>query len=289
MLTPAEFWRLLRAAAQGWWNDRCMSMGAAIAYYTLFAFAPLLLAAIAVAGLVFGPEAARGAIVAEIGGLIGVKEAKAIEDLIAGASAVRPGVIGAVVGGVTFLLLVTGVFVELEDSLNLIWRAKPPPWRAGVLGMLRSRLLSLAMVLAIGFLLLVSLVFDAALSAAGAYLGARLEGFMTLIGAVNFLAALAMAVVLFALIFKVLPDTEIAWRDVWVGAAVTGLLSALGKFLIGLYLGRSGVATSYGAAAAVITILLWVYYSSQILLFGAEFTKVYAERRGSRSAGTGGA
>ena len=282
----SETWSLLRIASVGWWNDRAMSLGAAIAFYTVFSLAPMLLAAIAVAGLVFGREAAQGAVVAEIGGLIGTKEATAIEAMIASAGNVGSGIVGTVIGGLTFLLVATGAFVELQDDLNLIWKV-PPPERSGIAVFFRTRLLSLALVIAIGFLLLVSLTVDAGLSAVQTYLASALPGFAILLGFTNFVISLAVATLLFALIFKILPDVELSWHDVWFGALTTAILFALGKFLIGFYLGKSGVASSYGAAASVITILLWVFYSSQILLFGAELTKAYAERRGThRDAGT---
>ena len=278
--TSSEAWILLRIAFWGWWNDRALSLGAAIAYYTVFSLAPMLLAAIAIAGLVFGREAAQGAVVAEIGGLIGVKEAAAIEAMIVSASNVGSGIVGTVVGSVTFLLVATGAFVELQDDLNLIWKVKPRE-QSGFMVFLRTRLLSLGLMVGIGFVLLVSLVIDAGLSALGEYLSPYFSGLAVLAGLVNFLISFAISSLLFALIFKILPDVELTWHDVWFGSATTAALFALGKFLIGYYLGKSGVASAYGAAASIITILLWIFYSSQILLFGAELTKAYAERRGS--------
>lgn len=258
-----------------------MSLGASIAFFTVFSLAPMLLAAIAVAGLVFGREAAQGAIVAELGGLLGDKEASALEALIASASNVGSGIIGTVVGMVTFLLLVTGAIVELQDDLNIIWKAKIPQ-NYGIMSFVRTRLLSMALVLGIGFLLLVSLVIDAGLSALGSYLESSFSGATAILQILNNIVAFSIAVLLFAMIFKLLPSAPITWHDVWTGSLVTGVLFTLGKFLIGYYLGKSNVASSYGAAASIITILLWIYYSSLILLFGAEFTKAYAESRGSR-------
>jgi membrane protein len=278
----SETGRLLRAAFEGWWNDRAMSLGASIAFFTVFSLAPMLLAAIAVAGLAFGREAAQGAIVSELGGLIGTKEASALEAMIASASNVGSGIIGMTIGLTTFLLLVTGAVVELQDNLNIVWKAKPPEG-SGVLNFLRTRMVSLALVLGIGFLLLVSLIIDAGLSAVGAYIEPNFSGATAILRFLNSLVAFAIAVLLFAMIFKLLPNVDITWSDVWTGSLVTGLLFTIGKFLIGYYLGKSNVASSYGAAASIITILLWIYYSSLILLFGAEFTKVYAESRGSRS------
>jgi len=283
----AEFWRLVRAAAQGWWNDRAMSLGASIALFTVFSLAPMLLAAIAVAGLAFGREAAQGAIVAELGGLVGNNEAATIEGMIASASNVRSGLVGTTFGVVTFLVLVTGAVIELQDDLNIIW--KVPPKSYGFTDFIRVRILSLGLVLGFGFLLLVSLIIDAGLTAVGAYLEAGFSGATAILTILNASAALVIAVLLFAMIFKILPDVDLTWHDVWTGALVTGVLFTLGKSLIGWYLGSSNVASSYGAAASLITILLWVYYSSLILLFGAEFTKAYAESRGSHAEPAGGA
>jgi membrane protein len=278
----SETRRLLRTALAGWWNDRAMSLGASIAFFTVFSLAPMLLCAIAVAGLAFGREAAQGAVVAEFGGLLGDKAAAAVEAMIVSAADVGSGVVGTTVGFLTFLLVATGAIVELQDDLNLIWKAKPPE-RYGVGAFVRTRLLSLGLVVGVGFLLLVSLVLDAGLTRLGAYLESGFSGATVMLHVLNSAVAFAVAVMLFAMIFKVLPAVDLTWRDVWMGAVVTGILFTAGKFLIGFYLGKSQVASSYGAAASIITILLWIYYSSLILLFGAEFTKAYAESRGSRS------
>jgi membrane protein len=277
----SETWRLLKVALAGWWNDRAMSLGAAIAFFTVFSLAPILLAAIAVAGLAFGREAAQGAVVAELGGMIGQNEASFLETMIASAGNVGSGILGTTIGVLTFLLLITGAVVELQDDLNIIWKVKPPA-SYGVMDFIRTRLVSFALVLGIGFLLLVSLVVDTGVSALGSFLEARFSGATVILHFVNSLVAFAIATVLFAMMFKLLPAVDLQWSDVWTGALVTALLFTLGKFLIGYYLGTSNVASSYGAAASIITILLWIYYSSLILLFGAEFTKAYAESRGSR-------
>ncbi|MDF2688036.1 MAG: hypothetical protein K0Q80_1001 [Microvirga sp.] len=277
----SETWQLFKVAFAGWWNDRAMSLGASIAFFTVFSLAPMLLAAIAVAGLAFGREAAQGAIVAELGGMIGNNEASALEAMIASASNVGSGIVGMTIGIFTFLLLVTGAVVELQDNLNIIWKAKPPA-SYGVVSFVRTRLISLALVLGIGFLLLVSLVIDTGLTAIGSYLEANFSGATIILRFLNSLVAFSVATLLFAMIFKMLPSVDLQWSDVWTGSLVTALLFTLGKFLIGYYLGKSNVASSYGAAASIITILLWIYYSSLILLFGAEFTKAYAENRGSR-------
>ena len=278
----SETGRLLKVALQGWWNDRAMSLGASIAFFTVFSLAPMLLAAIAVAGLAFGREAAQGAIVAELGGLIGTNEASTLEAMIASASNVGSGITGMTIGLVTFLILVSGAVIELQDNLNIIWKAEPPKG-SGFLNFMRTRLISFALVLGIGFLLLVSLVIDAGLSAVSAYIEPNFSGATVILRFLNSFVSFMIAVLLFAMIFKLLPNVDITWNDVWTGALVTGLLFTIGKFLIGYYLGKSNIASSYGAAASLITILLWIYYSSLILLFGAEFTKAYAESRGSQS------
>lgn len=272
------FPKLLKTALAGWWNDRALSLGAAISFYTLFSMAPALLIVVSVAGLIYGRDAAQGAIVNEIGGLIGTEPAAAIEAMIASASDFGSSVVGTIVGFTIFLFLATGALVELQDDLNIIWKA-PPPQKSTIIVLLRTRLLSLTLVVAIGFVLLVSLILDAGLSALIAYVPNVLPGSEAFVFILNSAFALGMASLLFALIFKVLPDVAIGWRDVMVGAILTGYLFTLGKFLIGLYIGRSGVASSYGAAGSLVTILIWIYYSSQILLFGAEFTKAFADHR----------
>lgn len=272
--------RLLKEAFAGWWNDRAMSMGAAIAFYTVFSLAPILLAAIAVAGLAFGREAAQGAIVLELGGMLGDKAAEAIEEMIASASNVGSGIVGTAFGVATFLLLVSGAIVELQDDLNIIWKVEQRP-TSGIAEFVRVRLLSFVMVLGIGFLLMVSLILDAGLSAVNAYMERSISG-ISLLQVSNQVFSFAVSWFLFAMIFKILPDVDLTWRDVAMGAFVTAVLFTAGKFLIGVYLGTSAIASSYGAAGSIITLLLWIYYSSLILLFGAEFTKVFAESRGSR-------
>ncbi|KAA2236495.1 YihY/virulence factor BrkB family protein [Salinarimonas soli] len=281
MQLPSAWLIVLRAALVGWWDDRAMSLAAAISFFTVFSLAPMLLVAIAVAGLVFGQEAAQGAIVAEFGGMLGKPTAEMIEALIASAANVESGIRGTVIGTVTFLVLVTGAVLELQDDLNLVWKV-PPPKHYGLLAFVRSRVLSFAILLGLGFLLLVSLIVDSALSALGAWLETRFSGAALILGAANAVVSFGIATLLFGMIYKLLPNVELTWRDVAVGALVTGTLFTAGKILIGWYLGASGVATSYGAAASLITILLWIYYSSLILLFGAEFTKAFAERHGSR-------
>jgi membrane protein len=277
---------LLREAAIGWWNDRALSMGAAIAYYAIFSLAPVLLIVIAIGGMVFGSDAARDAVLAQFGGLIGPSGAEAIAKILASASNIGSGVIGTIIGIVTFMVTATGAFAELQSDLNVIWKAKAPP-SSGVLHFVWSRLLTFAMIAAIAFLLMISLTFDALASAASQYFSLQEEALALVL--VNLAFSIAMATLLFAFIFKVLPDVRIPWRDVFPGALLTGVMFVLGKFVIGLYLGRSNIASSYGAAASVISLMLWVYYSTQILLFGAEFVKAYSDRRkrGAKGAAPG--
>jgi membrane protein len=241
----------------------------------------MLLVAIAVAGLVFGREAAQGAIVAQLAGLTGGQTAAALEGMIASASSFDSGMIGLLIGVATFLLLATGAIIELQDNLNIIWKANPEQ-TFGIVAFVRTRLLSLTLVVGFGFLLMVSLILDAGLSWFGTYLEASFSGVTVILRILNSAIAFGIAALLFAMIFKILPAVPLTWRDVGMGAAMTALLFTAGKFVIGYYIGKSGVASAYGAAASIITLLLWIYYSSLILLFGAEFTKAYAESRGSR-------
>jgi len=213
--------------------------------------------------------------------MLGQDAGRSIEVMLASAADVGSGIVGTTIGVLTFVVLVTGAVIELQDDLNIIWKAQPQT-SYGFTDFIRTRVLSLALVLGIGFLLLVSLVIDTALSALGSYLEARFSGATVILWVLNNAFALAAATGLFAMIFKILPNVDLTWRDVATGALTTALLFTAGKFLIGLYLGQSNIASSYGAAASVMTIMLWVYYSSMILLFGAEFTKAYAESRGSR-------
>ena len=261
---------LLKTALVGWWNDRAMSLGASIAFFTVFSLAPMLLVTIAIAGLVFGREAAQGAIVAQLAGLTGGQTAAALEGMIASASSFDSGVIGLLVGFATFLLLATGAIIELQDNLNIIWKAKPEQ-TSGIVAFVRTRLLSLTLVVGFGFLLMVSLILDAGLTWVGTYLEASFSGVTVILLLSSVIA------------FRIAAAVPLTWRDVGMAAAMTALLFSAGKFVIGYYIGKSGVASAYGAAASIITLLLWIYYSSLILLFGAEFTKAYAENRGSRT------
>jgi len=268
------FGRLLKVTFGEWRQHKAPRLGAALAYYTVFSLAPLLIITIAVAGLAFGQEAARGQVVEQFRSLVGEESAGLIETMIASARRPAASIPAAIIGIATLLLGALGVFGQLQDALNTIWEATPQPGR-GWRGLLRGRLVSFALVLAVGFLLLASLAVSAGLAALGEYFGGLLTGSEWTLELVNSLISLAVITLLFALIFKVLPDVSLNWRDVWPGAALTALLFTLGKFLIGLYLGRSASGSAYGAAGALIVLLVWIYYSAQLLLFGAEFTRVY--------------
>ena len=275
--------QLLRQAFRDWMNDNAGRLGAALSYYTLFSLAPLLIVAIAVAGLVFGREAAQGQIVAQLQGLVGDAGARAVQEMIENSRQPSSGILATVIGVVTLLLGATGAFAELKSALNVVWDVKDEG--GGFSALLRGRLWAFAMVLAVGFLLIVSLLISAAVAAA--------DGFFQWIGVPSALVQLTNAVasflvitVLFALLFKFLPDTHVAWRDVWVGAVITSGLFTLGKTLIGLYLGRSSLASVYGAAGSVVVLIVWVYYAAQIFFFGAEVTQAYAHRHGSRAPET---
>ncbi len=277
-----EAWRLAKEAVSSWVDDGAPSMGAALAYYTVFSIAPLLLIVIAVAGLVFGQEAARGEIVGQLSGLLGNDGARVVESLLDNLNRSDSGVLATLVGVAVLLVGATTVFAELQSALNRIWRAPDRPAGLGLIGMLRTRLLSLGMVMGLGFLLMVSLVVSAGLSALGKWWTPWFsEGAVLLLEAANIGVSLALLSAVFAMIYKWMPQVQVAWRDVWVGAIITALLFTLGKSLIGLYIGRSGVASPFGAAASLVVLLVWVYWSAQIFLLGAEFTWVWANRHGS--------
>lgn len=276
-----NIWYLLKRAGHEWIDDKAGRLGAALAYYTIFSVAPLLIVVVAVAGFAFGEEAVRGQIVGELAGLVGQQSAETIQTMIESARKPDEGLLATIVAIATILAGATGVFIQLQDALNTVWEVRRKPG-AGILASIRDRFISFAMVFVVGFLLLVSLIVSATLSAIGKYLGGILPVPEIVLQVINIVLSFLIVMVLFAMIFKVLPDVLIAWRDVWVGAAVTALLFTIGKFLIGLYLGRSSVASTYGAAGSVVIFLLWVYYSAQIILYGAEFTQVYACRFGTR-------
>ncbi len=261
-----------------WLADRALRFSAALAYYSIFAMAPLVIIAIAVAGLAFGEEAARGQVYQQIEWFLGPKGAAEIESLIQASSDTRQSVLATILGVVTLLIGASGVFGQLKDALNSIWGVMLKP--GGIMASLKEYLLNFSMVLGVGFLLVISLLLSAVLQAINTFMTGYfpIPSFVApLTAAVSFF----VLVLLFALIYKVLPDVKIGWKDVWIGATVTALLFTAGKFLISLYLAKSSVASSFGAAGALILILVWVYYSTTIFLLGAEFTKVYARRYGS--------
>jgi membrane protein len=275
-----DTWTLLKGSASAWSNDKAPSRGAALSYYTIFAMPPLFMIAIFMASLLFDPTSVRTQMFSEVGGLIGKKSAEAIEAAMSAQYETNKGLFASAIAIVTLLVTTTGLFIELQDALNSIWGVEAKPGQ-GLKGFVRNRLLSFAMVVGIGFLLLVSLLVSAALAALSKYMNELFPGVGILSIVISDLVSFGVVAVLFALIFKVLPDVKIAWRDVWIGAVVTSVLFTAGKFLLGWYLGRSTTITAYGAAGSLVLILLWVYYSAQILFFGAEITKVYANRFGA--------
>jgi len=262
-----------------WYEDRAQRIGAALAYYTIFALAPGLVIVMALAGLMLGPGA-ESQIIGQFHELIGEQGATAIEATVRSARNETLGATGTALALIPLVFGLWGVFGELQDGLNTIWGVTPKPGRR-IRDILKERFWSFAMVVGIGFVLLVSLVLSAWLAAVGTYVGSLLPAPAAGLEALNFVISFVVITGSFALIFKLLPDVRIAWRDVWLGAAVTSLFFTVGKFLIGLYLGKSAVASAYGAAGSLVIIVVWVYYSAQILLLGAEFTKVWTKRRGS--------
>ncbi|MEP7383304.1 MAG: YihY/virulence factor BrkB family protein [Gemmatimonadota bacterium] len=267
----------------GWFEDSAPRHGAAIAYYTLFALAPVLLVVIGIAGLVFGEDAVRGEIVGQLAGLLGRDGAGAIQAILQRASEPREGIAATVAGVAGLLIATTGAFLELQAALNHIWRVAPASGPAiDVKRLLVRRVRSLGVVVAIGFLLMVSLSVNAALGAAASWWGKLTPGWPLALAVVNSAVGILVSTALFSVLYRVLPDVELRWRDVAVGAFVTAVLFAVGQRLIGLYLGQSAIATPFGAAGTVAIVLVWVYYASQIILLGAVFTRVYAEWRNAK-------
>jgi membrane protein len=276
---PRALWQLFWDTAKAWNDFSASRKGAALAYYTIFSLAPILIIAIAVAGIFFGAEAARGEIVGQVSGLLGPDAARAIQTMIESASKPGAGITATIIGIATLLIGATTALAELKSDLDEVWGV-PPDRRSGLMYIIRTRLLSFGLILSLGFLLLVSLALSAFLAALARTWGGN-DATSILLQIVNFVVSFGLVTTLFAMIYKMLPSFKIAWHDVIIGAVVTALLFSIGKLLIGMYLGNSAIASSYGAAGSVILVLVWVYYSTQIFLFGAEFTRVYAYRYGS--------
>jgi membrane protein len=284
MIGPRRFFRLIVKAAKAWIADYAPSMGAAISYYTMFSLAPLLVIVIAVAGGLFGRDAVQGAIVGQLSGLIGLEGAKLVEGLVRSASDTDRGLAAGLASFFVLLVGATTVFAELQSALDRIWHVPEAQKPSGIWAILRARLLSFGLILGLAFLMMVSLAVSAAVAAFGTWFGGLMPGWETVLQVVNTLVSLAIAMLLFAMIFKLMPSAPIAWRDVWVGAVVTAVLFEIGKLLIGLYLGKSSITESFAAAGSLVVLLAWVYYAAQIFLLGAEFTKVYADEHGSVAA-----
>lgn len=278
-MTALEFWHTIKKAGQDWVDHKAPRLAAAVAYYTILSLAPLLVIAVSVAGFVFGEKAARGELVDQFRGMVGQTGAEAIQSLLEHANKPEAGTIATVIGVVTLLFGASGVFGELQDALNTIWDVKPKPGR-GIGTIVRERFLTFAMVLGVGFLLLVSLVLSAALSALDHVLAGMVPGLPDLMRGANIVLGFVVVTLLFGMMFKFLPDVKMRWREVWLGAAVTAALFTLGKYLIGLYLGKAGVATPFGAAGSLVALVVWIYYSALILFFGAELTQVMTHRVG---------
>ncbi|RPH37369.1 YihY/virulence factor BrkB family protein [bacterium] len=276
-----KIWETLKSIVDEYSDDKVPKLAAALSYYTVFSVAPLLVIAIAVAGAIFGADAAQGRIVQELKSLVGYEGAQLIQTAIKKTNQTSGGTIATVISIVTLVIAATAAFIELQDSLNIIWKVKPKPGGAFLKEFLRNRVVSFALVVAMGFLLLVSLLISAGLSALEDYLGSILSIPPVILQVANIIISLGVVYILFAMLFKILPDVQVSWKDVRIGALVTTFLFVAGKYLIGLYLGSGTVGSTYGAAGSLAILLVWVYYSAQILFLGAEFTYVYATRFGS--------
>ena len=279
--TLKQWWALIKQAVQAWSDDYAPSMGAALSYYSVFSMAPLLLIVISVAGLVFGEEAARGELFGQLAGLMGADAAKTMETLLISVNKPAQGIVSTLIGIGVLLIGATTVFGELQNSLDRIWRAPTRATSGGLWNLLHTRLLSFGMVLGIAFLLMISLVLGAVVSALGKWWGDAFIGWEIVAQLINIVLGFALTTGVFAMIYKIMPRVQVRWYDVWIGSAITALLFTVGRFLIGLYIGKSGVASSFGAAGSLIVIFVWVYYSAQVFLMGAELTWHYAKTYGS--------
>ena len=277
-----KIWLLIKTTVIAWNDDYVASMGAALAFYTLFSIAPLLLIVLSVMGFVFGAEAARGEIAQQLQNLMGEQSALAVQALLQNANKPTDGMVATIIGVLLLLIGATTVFGELQSALDRIWRAPERLPISGIIPFLRSRLLSFGMIFGIGFILMVSLIFNAALLVFSQWWSVQFK-WLIIINSVNLVFSFVMTTAMFALIYKYIPSVKIRWREVWLGALITAALFTVGKYLIGLYMTKSAVASSYGAAGSVVALLVWVYYSAQIFLLGAEFTWAYSTLYGSRS------
>lgn len=277
-----KIWLLIKTTFNSWIDDYVQSMGAALAFYTLFSIAPLLLIVLSITGFVFGLEAARGEIAGQLNNLMGEQGAMAVQALLKNVNKPEEGLIASVIGVTLLLVGATSVFGELQNSLDRIWRAPERARVNGLIALLRQRILSFGLILGIGFILMVSLVFSAALSAIGQWWPPEFKEWTTLLNIVNTVFGFILTTAMFALIYKLMPSVKIRWNEVWIGAVITAILFTAGKFLIGLYIGRSALASGFGVAGSLLALLIWVYYSAQIFLLGAEFTWAYSNIYGSR-------
>jgi membrane protein len=275
-------WQLLRDTIAGFIDDEALSWGASIAYYTLFSIAPVLLVVVAIAGLAFGREAAQGAIVDQFSVLMGQQTAEALQGMVESAAKPHEGTWATIIGVAVLLISVSGVFGEVQSAMNAIWKAAPPK-TSTLTRLVRARVVSMGLVVTAGFLLTVSLVVSAALSSFSTYLKFVFPEVQTVLTLVDIVLSALLIAGMFAAMFKILPDTDIAWRDVAIGALATTVLFEAGRYAISFYIGQSNVASSYGAAGALIVLLVWIYYSAQIFLLGAEFSRAYAKRYGSHA------
>lgn len=280
MFSKIDFKALLKETYQQWKTDKASRLAAALSYYTIFSIAPLLIIVIAVAGMVFGQDAAEGKIVEQTEEMVGRDGAEIIQTMLENSNNMSSNVLATVIGIVTLIIGATGVFGHLQESLNTIWGVEVIE-TGGILGMVKKRFFSFTLVIGIGFLLLMSLVISAGISALSKFADDWVPGVDIGTQVINFVLSFGITTFLFGMMFRILPDVEIAWKDVWLGAAMTSLLFTIGKFLIGLYLGQSSAASTYGAAGSLVVLLIWIYYSAQIVLLGAEFTQVYADKYGS--------
>src|SRR5580704_4437184 len=268
---------LLKKTFSAWNRHEAPRLGAALAFYTILSLSPLVIIVVALAGLIFSRSTAQAHILSQVQGMIGPDGGRAVESMLANAQRPAAGILGTIVGLISLLFGASGVFTELRSALNLIWEVTPEK-TSGVVGLLRERFFSFGMVLSIGFLLLVSLVVSTVLAAIGKFFGGLLPVPSPVVAVLNFFLSYLGVAVLFGLIFRLVPEAKVRWRNVWLGALVTALFFSIGKTLIGMYLGKSSVGSAYGAAGSVIVVIVWVYYSAQIFFFGAEFTHVYGER-----------